>query len=62
MEAKCMDCLWRFRSRPGFCFAYPNGIPLDILSGEAPHDKPRDDQLVKGYVYTPDAFKEPPTE
>ena len=43
----CLGCK-HFRGL-NLCHAYPKGIPVEILSGKEPHNKPRKDD--KGYQY-----------
>jgi len=50
LKYNCFEC--RYFQSDWKCLAYPNGIPMDILTGRAAHNK-----VLKGqngeYVFTP---------
>jgi len=42
---QCAHCQWfAHQSGTNTCFAYPNGIPDDIIEGRVAHDEPRGDE------------------
>ncbi len=40
----CLDCRWFHSNEPGMsCQAFPHGIPQEIITSEADHTKPFED-------------------
>lgn len=39
-KPQCVNCQWRSQINLAVCVAFPTGIPDEILSGGAKHDKP----------------------
>lgn len=54
---QCMRCKHRDAENPAVCKAFPDGIPVRILTNDADHKKPYSGDNGIQFEFDPDSFK-----